>query len=361
MHGHVTGPAYGQRVTWVEPQFSREQVRRAGRDFIDPAISPADREAARTVINNWRSAHGFPLNSVQIVLRSKVSRFSSGDPVVAQRTKRLPSIVKKLERFEKMDLPRMHDIGGCRAVVETIDEVRAIEDSYVSGKSRSRNLIGRHDDYIANPKPDGYRGVHVVVNYQGQEQQKVWTGLRVEVQLRTKMQHAWATALETVDTFTKQALKSNVGEPEWMRFFALMGAEIAHREGQPLVPDTPGTTSERRDELRALAKTLKVVQRLGAYGRTVQVLEGEVVRKDQRHFLLDLDIPAGKLSVRTYSNAAAAEDAYGGLEGEAGSDRDVVLVAVSSMAALRRAYPNYFLDTTAFVDLVTDVVKTPRR
>jgi hypothetical protein len=102
-------------VTWVEPQFSREQVRRAGRDFIDPAISPADRETARTVINNWRSAHGFPLNSVQIVLRNKVRRFSSGDPVVAQRTKRLPSIVKKLERFEKMDLPRMHDIGGCRA------------------------------------------------------------------------------------------------------------------------------------------------------------------------------------------------------------------------------------------------------
>jgi hypothetical protein len=175
------------------------------------------------------------------------------------------------------------------------------------------------------------------------------------------MQHAWATALETVDTFTEQALKSNVGEPEWMRFFPLMGAEIAHREGQPLVPDTPGTTSERREELRVLARTLKVVQRLGAYGRTVQVPVGEVVRKDQRHFLLDLDIPAGKLSVRTYSNAAAAEGAYGGLEGEAGSDRDVVLVAVSSMAALRRAYPNYSLATTAFVDLVSDVVKTPRR
>jgi hypothetical protein len=47
----------------------------------------------------------------------------------------------------------------------------------------------------------------------------------------------------------------------------------------------------------------------------VQVLEGEVVRKDRRHFLLDLDIPAGKLSVRRYSNAAAAEVAYGGARG----------------------------------------------
>ena len=28
---------------------------------------------------NWRSAHGFPLDSVQIVPRNKVRRFSSGD------------------------------------------------------------------------------------------------------------------------------------------------------------------------------------------------------------------------------------------------------------------------------------------
>jgi hypothetical protein len=340
-------------VTWIQPQHSREQVRKAGRTFVDPGTSSVDREAARAVINNWRSAHGFPLNSVQVVLRNKVSRLSSGDPVIAQRTKRLPSITRKLERFSKMDLPRMHDIGGCRAVLETIDEVRAVENSYVSGKSRSRALIGRHDDYIATPKPDGYRGVHVVVNYQGDGPQAVWSDLRVEVQLRTKMQHAWATALETVDTFTRQALKSNVGDSEWMRFFALMGAEVAHKEGEALVPDTPPTCSERRSELRHLAQKLRVAERLRVYGTTVRVLEDQVVRKDERHFLLDLDVEAGSLSMRTYSNAAAAEEAYGALEGEAGGDRDVVLVAVSSMAALRRAYPNYFLDTTSFVELVT--------
>lgn len=343
-------------MTWVEPHYSREQVRRAGRAFIDPATPRVDREMARAVINNWRSAHAFPLNSIQMVLRSKVNRLTSGDPVVAQRTKRLPSIVKKLRRFEKMDLPRMHDIGGCRAVLESIDEVRTLEDSYVSAKSRSRNLVGRHDDYISNPKPDGYRGVHVVVNYQGAGRQQAWSGLRVEVQLRTKMQHAWATALETVDTFTKQALKSNVGEPEWMRFFALMGAEVAHREGAPLVPDTPSSSGERRAELRMLARHLKVVDRLTAYGETIRVLEDEVFRGDARHFLLDLDIHQGELTVSTYSNAAAAEDAYGVLEAEAGDDRDIVLVAVSSMAALRRAYPNYFLDTSSFVDLVRDAV-----
>ena len=80
------------------------------------------------------------------------------------------------------------------------------------------------------------------------------------------------------------------------------------------------------------------------------------MRKDDRHFLLDLDIEEQMLSLRTYSNAAAAEEAYGALEGEAGGEHDVVLVAVSSMAALRRAYPNCFLDTSSFVDLVRDAL-----
>lgn len=193
------------------------------------------------------------------------------------------------------------------------------------------------------------------MNYQGEGAQARWRGLRIEVQLRTKMQHAWATALETVDAFTRQALKSNVGDPQWMRFFALMGAEVAYLEGQPLVPDTPSSAGERRREIRSLAKKLRVVDRLNAYGATVRVLEGHAVRKDERHFLLDLDVDAGKLEVRTYPNSASAEEAYGALEGEAGAERDVVLVAVGSMAALRRAYPNYFLDTSMFLRLVTAV------
>ena len=39
-------------------------------------------------------------------------------------------------------------------------------------------------------------------------------------------------------------------------------------------------------------------------------------------------------------------------------DTDAVLVSVDSMAALRRAYPNYFLDTKVFVDLMNETLKT---
>ncbi|MBU6438396.1 MAG: hypothetical protein KGQ77_12790, partial [Betaproteobacteria bacterium] len=57
---------------------------------------------------------------------------------------------------------------------------------------------------------------------------------KIEVQLRTRLQHAWATAVEIVDAFTGQALKSglklNSGDPKWRRFFALMSSVIAIRE-----------------------------------------------------------------------------------------------------------------------------------
>ena len=35
---------------------------------------------------------------------------------------------------------------------------------------------------------------------------------------------------------------------------------------------------------------------------------------------------------------------------------DVVLVAVDSLSQLRKAYPNYFLDTEAFLNLVREVI-----
>jgi hypothetical protein len=40
-----------------------------------------------------------------------------------------------------------------------------------------------------------------------------------EIQLRSRLQHAWATTVETVDTFTRQAIKTGGGKAEWRRFF----------------------------------------------------------------------------------------------------------------------------------------------
>jgi hypothetical protein len=90
---------------WTEPRYSRTRVDKAGACYIDPGSSAADRDAARTVINNWRSSHSYPLNTIQVNLRRAANQVDD-DPTVAQRIKRLPSIRRKLER-----IPGMHLLG----------------------------------------------------------------------------------------------------------------------------------------------------------------------------------------------------------------------------------------------------------
>lgn len=45
------------------------------------------------------------------------------------------------------------------------------------------------------------------------------------------MQHAWATAVETLGFFKKQSLKSSSGDAKWLVFFQLASAAFARVEG----------------------------------------------------------------------------------------------------------------------------------
>jgi putative GTP pyrophosphokinase len=98
-------------VAFVEPQYSKSQVNKAGEILVAPkAYSAEDREWARGVLANWRACHGHPINTFQATLRLKLKAIDDG-AIVAQRLRRAPSIISKLERFEGMKLARMQDIG----------------------------------------------------------------------------------------------------------------------------------------------------------------------------------------------------------------------------------------------------------
>jgi hypothetical protein len=337
----------------VRPEYTREEINKAARAYIDPATRPEDREMALAAINNWRSSHSYPLNALQITLRQRAAKIDI-DPTVAQRIKRLPSIRHKLERFPKMKLSQMQDIGGCRAVLSSVAQVDELVTWYKT-KSRGKHQLVREDPYIAQPKDSGYRGVHLVYSYRGRED---WNGLKIELQIRSRLQHAWATAVETVGTFTRQALKSSQGQDEWLRFFALMSSALALREGTPRVPGTPEDSEQLTGELRRCVNKLKVFERLDGYGATLQHIE-EIAPRRGHIFLLELDLGGQSLRVWDFDNAGPANEKYAAVERaiEGDPNKDAVLVTVESVAALRRAYPNYFLDTVAFAESVQMAVK----
>jgi hypothetical protein len=231
-------------VTWTVPHYSREQINAAAKYMMeyDALPEPIGWDAylkyieILPIINNWRSSHSYPLNVFQTTLR-RYARKVDAAPLVAQRIKRLSSIELKLKRFPNMKLTQMQDLGGCRAVVKSISAVRRLEAIYQ--ESNIKHVLASKDDYLAAPQITGYRGIHLVYRFLSDKNKTDYNGLKIEMQLRSQFQHAWATAVETVGTFVRQALKSSMGEKEWLRFFALMGTAIAIRERSPLVPNTP--------------------------------------------------------------------------------------------------------------------------
>lgn len=243
----------------------------------------------------------------------------------------------------------MQDIGGCRAIVTSVQEVVRLNAHIQAG--RTRHELHREYNYIAEPKPSGYRGIHLTYKYNGEKTE--YKGYFVEVQLRSKVQHAWATAVEIVDTFTKQALKTSNGQREWLDFFRMASAEFAKLEGCPVGAHVEGIDTHA--QLAKLAHQLNVVKRLNAFGATANHIIQKSYNKTD-YFLLELTDDGSKVVITQYKNAdfEEATAAYLEKEKQAKSDstNDVVLVAASSMHALENAYPNYFADSREFVRLM---------
>ena len=345
-------------MAWTKPLHSRGAVNSAGDSLAALLDNTSEHDLA--VINNWRAAHSYPLQVLKMALLTRAKRIDAR-ALVAQRLKRLSSIALKLRRNPGMQLARMHDIGGCRGVVRSVGELDRLV--FLYRKTMAKNPTGRPEcarlyDYVSDPKPDGYRSIHLVFKYQTKARRlAIYNDLRIEVQLRTRLQHAWATAVETVSTFTGQALKSNIGSDDWKRFFALVGSAIARRERRPLVPGTPTEKTALTAELKKLTRDLKIFSVLRGWSATVSMVRPS---KDDHIFLLVLNMTAWRIDITGFHrrDLAAASEAYLGAE-KANVDNpeiQVVLVSVESIQSLRSAYPNYYLDTRQFINVVKKAI-----
>jgi hypothetical protein len=343
-------------MPWARPLFTRGQVDKAGQILVaSPPSSVEQREHAVQVLSNWRAAHAYPLQVIATTLLERarqVDRLS----IVAQRLKRRSSIDVKLRRNPTMMLSRMQDVGGCRAIVRDVallDALVGLYEGEPAGTQATSELVNR-TDYMLAPKADGYRGIHYVYKYSSTSPPfEQWNGLRIEIQLRTRLQHAWATAVETVDTFMGQTLKTGGGEALWRRFFVLMSTAIARAEVRPDCPGSPVEFAEVSAELRELAARLAVESRLQAWSAAMRSLsEGATDRRTV--YLLYLDPERDQLTVQAFTDRETAEAADSYLRAEERVERrpasQAVLVSVEALQALRSAFPNYFADTALFVE-----------
>ena len=339
--------------------FNPKEIDRAGRILAGTEGDGTDAEYndAVRLVANWRASHSHPLNT----FRANLQRRAGDDGIVAQRLKRMPSIVGKLKRLRRLRLSQIQDIGGCRVVVPEAGDAYNVAASLADSNIRHRLLHSAN--YIAEPRRSGYRSLHLVYQYRTDRKPEC-DGLKIEIQLRSRLQHQWATAVETVGTFIGDELKSGRGDKTWLRFFALMSSAMAMREGYPIVPNTPSDPDALTSEILECDEKAGILNRL----ETIQYLSGVLTAQPNFRdsiLVLELNVDEQNVSVWRFStqrDVDAANDLYVERE-QAARDNpriDVVLVYAKSLAALRSAYPNYFADIAEFRQLVGEVVRKPR-
>ena len=113
----------------------------------------------------------------------------------------------------------MQDVAGCRIVLPDLDG--ALE---VSARCRESMLAGfsvvRFSDHLSIPRPTGYRAHHLILRHEDR-------GLLVEVQVRSMLQHRWASLVEDLARHLEQPLKHGDGDPHVLQHLAELAAVIA--------------------------------------------------------------------------------------------------------------------------------------
>jgi hypothetical protein len=343
-------PLGRRELARVSLQYSRTDVEAAG-EILRDSTGPVD-DHTLDILTNWRGAHGWPMNVIQITLRKKADEVDP-DNIFAQRLKRLSSIQGKLRRMrpQQMTLWKMQDIAGCRVIAQDCTAIDRIRELYEG--SQVRHHRRKVNDYIQTPKPDGYRSLHLIYSYQGRGNAD-YNGMLVEIQLRSRLQHYWATAVETLETFFSQRMRTFEGNQEWGSFMAMVSSAFAQHEGKSTVP---GVTADRA---RLLADVRGLNARLNARN-TLEQLVGIAPQLGQQRaafYLLELHPDQHQTHVtpfRRVSDLPKAAAMYAEVEqrlkaaSNAEPGANAVLVSVESVDQLRSAYPNYFLDATSFL------------
>ncbi|MFZ8767319.1 RelA/SpoT domain-containing protein [Vibrio harveyi] len=322
--------------------YSKKAVQRAGEKLIIDNIindQPEEYKESMQILSNWRSSHVNALKHMVETVHLACDKIDKKH-IVVSRLKRTPSIVSKLKRFNKMKLRNMQDIAGCRAILDSTKNV------YKLRRELNKSRIFKVTDYIEKPKDDGYRGIHLIGKYKDEEN---GIDYPVEIQLRSKIQHSWATAVEIVDLFTNQSLKSNDGKKEWLEFFKLVSNEFSKIEGK-----------NHNEFVDSLEQTVTYINRLDvhkkfqAFASSLKTMEKHVEIQDDSYNLIKVDFSQSIVSVWSYPKDSFSEaaDNYLKLEKQAAKNREfvVALVSSSSINNLKEAYPNYFADSAVFID-----------
>lgn len=347
--------------------YSNKAVQKAGRRLRK---REGDLKSATATIQTFRAAHEKPLNTIAYMV-GRCCRELNIPVKPVTRLKRLETIIDKLQR-KSLDgttanqtcVTNMNDIGGCRVIFPDIKSLSAVRERLVNTiEGEARVQIKDLDDYIATPKPNdcGYRSLHIIYRYEHSSGKK----FNIEAQLRTKLQHLWATTVEIVDILERTKIKTHSHSPDteksehqiqWESLLSIMSSYIAYKEGAIHLSDEDKIEISQR--LQALNKDLNAVTRLESF----KIISEQVYSccdKTTKYLLLAVNESSLQmLFSKEFDSQSNAIYFYNELEKIAQNldDINILLVSTKYMNQLEEAYPNYLGDCASFITILNEAM-----
>ncbi len=171
-------------------------------------------ELSQQIYTERKGAFDKTIETIQTTADKQGTRIDSIHP----RIKHLYSLYRKLLRKD-LDIDRVYDAVAIRIIVPTIADCYAVLGMI---HSHYKPLKGRIKDYIAQPKPNGYRSLHTTVF--GED------GLTIEVQIRTQEMHDEAEFGVAAHWIYKEKIPSKEKQIQWIQNLAQLAKNLKDEE-----------------------------------------------------------------------------------------------------------------------------------
>lgn len=323
-------------------------------------------EKEKLEFDNFREAHNIIIKLFTIELK-KVN--FSKQHLTASRNKRIETIISKLCRPEKPKLDRIHDIAGTRIIFENIksleDYIDILENTELVNFKEKINEDKNRYNYIKNPKSDGYRSIHKVFYYSSNipystlnEKSFNLENKKIELQLRTRLQHIWATTVEIYDIINKSNIKTgthNKLETKEGLFFKNCSLVFEGIESNDVEKIKININKIFRDK-----DLVEIYNRLKGIKNIKNIQLPKTLGSDEV-FILITDLNKGKTTFFTTDpiekndkqDTFLINASYRRLEEKnTKGEYILLLLTLGDIKKLKNVYPNYFLNTNKFISIL---------
>ena len=325
-------------------KISKTLIDKAGRALSQDSETDVDKYIEYVdVFDEYRKKHLEPLSKTTIELQQWLTSYGK-DYFIAQRLKRKPQILRKLKRFSTR-LSQLQDIGGARIIVDQNSDVDELVNFLKFHFESSPDLsIVRMTDYRVKGREDsGYRACHLILERDG---------IKIELQIRSKIQHYWAETIERTSIVYGHHLKELEGDQTVILYFKTL-SDLFYEIESGRKPDAALRT--RVEGLRIKAE--QIIQSADSKNvfksyvnegviKDLERKENKVSNSNINNWIIVFNWNIGSFVTWEIitNNPAGAIKKYVEFEDNYPSDKgfEVVLVGASRVSTIRQTHSHYF-------------------